>query len=60
MKPKLAAILDRAIEQGIKRGYQLAHKHTAAPSADWVQGCINDAIWLEIDEVLDFESDPCD
>jgi hypothetical protein len=56
MKPKLRFILDRAIEEGVKRGIRLAHKHTDSPSTEWIEGCIQDAVWLAIDEVFDFEA----
>lgn len=56
MKPKLRVILDRAIEQGVKRGIRLAHKHTDSPSTEWIEGCVQDALWLELDEVFDFEA----
>lgn len=55
MKPKLRSILDRAIEEGVKRGMALAHKHTDTPSTEWIEGCIQDAVWLALDEVFDFE-----
>ena len=56
MKPKLRAILDRAIEEGVKRGIRLAHKHTDSPLTEWIENCIQDAVWLELDEVFDFET----
>ena len=54
MKPRTRDILYRAIEEGIKRGMTQAHKHSDAPPPQWIEGCIEDAIWLEIDAVFDF------
>lgn len=54
MKPRLRAILYRAIEEGVKQGMTQAHKHTDTPSTEWIEGCIEDAVWLAIHEVFDF------
>lgn len=58
MKPRTRDILSRAIEEGVKRGMRQAHKHTDSPSTEWIEGCIEDAIWLEIDTVFDFQDEP--
>ena len=58
MKPRIRAILERAIREGMERGYRVAHKHTDSPSTEWIEGCIEDAIWLEIDTVFDFQDEP--
>jgi len=55
MKPKLRAILYRAIEEGVRQGAIQAHKHSDTPSTEWLASCIEDAVWLAIDEVFDFE-----
>ena len=57
MKPRTRDILGRAIEEGVKRGMTQAHKHNDAPSTQWIEGCIEDAIWLEIDSVFNFDDE---
>jgi hypothetical protein len=57
MKPRIRDILYRAIEEGVKRGMTQAHKHNDAPSKQWIEGCIEDAIWLEIDSVFNFDDE---
>jgi hypothetical protein len=32
MKPKMRVILEMAIEQGVRRGWQRAHKHVENPA----------------------------
>lgn len=32
MKPKVRAILEQAIEEGVRRGYHRAHKHVENPT----------------------------
>jgi hypothetical protein len=55
MKAKLRTILERAISDGIIYGYHRAHKHTDTPSEELMTSQIENGIWLEIDEVIDFE-----
>jgi len=54
MKAKLRVILERCIEDGAKRGYIRAFKHTDSPSEAGILQSIEDAIWLEIDSFFDF------
>jgi len=58
MKPRIRTILERAIREGMEHGYRAAHKHTDAPEPEHLLGAIDDAIWLEIDTVFDFEDEP--
>lgn len=58
MKPRTRDILYRAIEEGVRRGMEQAHKHIDAPPTQWIEGCIEDAIWLEIDAVFNFDDEP--
>jgi len=55
MKAKLRLLLERCIEDGVKRGYARAFKHTDSPSEAGVLQSVEDAIWLEIDTYFDFE-----
>lgn len=55
MRAKLRTILERAISDGITYGYHRAHKHTDTPSEELMISQIENGIWLEIDEVIDFE-----
>ena len=54
MKPNSRVILERAIEEGTKRGYIQAFKHTDSPTEAGILQSIEDAIWLEIDTYFDF------
>ena len=55
MKPNSRVILERCIEEGTKRGYKRAFKHTDSPSESGILQSIEDAIWLEIDTYFNFE-----
>jgi len=55
MRPKIRHILEECIENGVVVGYARAHKHGEHPERHHIQQCIEDAIWLEIDERFDFE-----
>ena len=57
MKPNIRLILERCIEDGAKRGYVRAFKHTDSPSEAGILQSIEDAIWLEIDTYFDFETE---
>lgn len=55
MKARCRELLIRCIEDGIKRGYNKAHKHTSTPSEDELIDQVEHYIWLEIDQFFDFE-----
>jgi hypothetical protein len=55
MKPKLHVILELAIEQGVKRGWHLAHKHVEHPEPHDVMGVIEDQVMSAITEYFTFE-----
>lgn len=57
MKPKIRRILSVAIEDGIQRGYNRAHKHVSNPQENHIWSSIEDAIWFEIDTYFNFEDD---
>ncbi len=54
MTPRFHEVLELALEQGIDRGWAIAHKHEAVPSHDKVKDCIYDAVrgslyeWFEM------------
>jgi hypothetical protein len=50
-------IVEEAIERGLELGYQRAHKHGDTPPRDVVLDQQAHAIWLELDEYLDFGED---
>lgn len=56
MRAKTRLLLERCIEDGVKRGYVRAFKHTDSPSEAGILQSIEDAVWLEIDEYFDFEA----
>jgi archaeosine-15-forming tRNA-guanine transglycosylase len=57
MKPKFRVILEQAIEEGVRRGYSLAHKHVENPSEGAIIERIEDAVMSAIYEYFTFEED---
>lgn len=57
MKPKFFPVLDMCIENGIKLGYNRAHKHTETPTREQIEIQIYDAIMHEIYEWFEFPDD---
>jgi hypothetical protein len=57
MKPKLHVILEKAIEQGVARGWRLAHKHVEHPEEHVIIERINDEVMSAITEYFTFEDD---
>ena len=57
MKPKLHVILELAIEQGVARGWRLAHKHVEHPEEHVIIERINDEVMSAITEYFTFEAD---
>lgn len=55
MKPKLLVILDLAINEGVKSGWNQAHKHNEHPSPHDVIGIIEDAVMASLYEYFTFE-----
>lgn len=49
------AVLDRAVEEGIRWGWERAHKHTATPSPSDIQDAIARAVMHEITEYFKFD-----
>jgi len=59
MKAKIREILEECIAQGVQAGYHRAHKYEDSPDDIHIRGCIEDEIWLEIDQRFDFERNLC-
>ena len=57
MKPKMRVILEMAIEQGVQRGWRLAHKHVENPEEHVIIDRINDAVMSEMYEYFSFSED---
>jgi hypothetical protein len=55
MKVKMRVILEMAIEQGVRRGYRLAHKHVENPTESAITERIEDCVMSEIYEYFSFE-----
>jgi len=55
MKPKAYELLDRCIEDGLERGWRIAHKHTLKPEPEYIHQCQHDAVMLEICEWFTFD-----
>jgi hypothetical protein len=53
MKPKTRVILEMAIEQGVQRGWRLAHKHVENPE----EHVIIESVMSEIYEYFTFEDE---
>ena len=57
MKPNAYVILDMAIEQGVARGWHLAHKHVEHPEEHVIIDRINDAVMSVIMDYFTFNDD---
>jgi len=57
MKVKVRVVLEDAIERGIQAGYRLAYKHTENPCEKSIRVAIEDAIWIELDNIFCFEDE---
>jgi len=57
MKPKMYHILNLAVEQGVRDGWQRAHKHNDKPHEDSVQEYIEDAVMSALHEYFVFDED---
>ena len=57
MKPKIRVILEMAIEEGVRRGYNRAHKHVENPTENAIMERIEDAVMGEIYEYFSFEDE---
>lgn len=54
MTPKFRVVLEMAIEEGIRRGYTLAHKHVENPSEGAIIEHIEECVMGSLYEYFDF------
>ena len=57
MKPKMRVILEMAIEAGVRRGWQRAHKHVENPLPSAIMEQIDEAVMSEIYEYFTFDEE---
>ncbi len=57
MRVKSYPVLVRAVEEGVRYGWNRAYKHTATPTPDHVQDAIAQAVLNEIAEYFTFDED---
>lgn len=57
MKPKSYVILERAVEEGYRRGWNRAHKHADSPSAEQIELEVLQAIMGDICDVFSFDDE---
>ena len=57
MRPKIKVILDRAIEEGVRRGYRRAHKHVENPTEESICEHIEECVISEIYEYFTFDEE---
>lgn len=55
MKPKTYVILEMAVNEGVLRGWHLAHKHMDDPSPEMIKERIEDAVMSAITDYFTFE-----
>ena len=57
MKVKTLVILERAIEEGVRRGYRRAFKHVENPTELMICDHIEQCVMEQIHEYFDFEDE---
>jgi len=57
MKVRSYVILERAIEEGIVRGWQHAHKCNDKPDVEMIKGAILQDVMSKVYEVFNFDDD---
>jgi hypothetical protein len=57
MKPKPLPVLEMCIENGIERGWRVAHKHNDTPDEHAIKDAISTCITQEFYDWFDFEPD---
>ena len=60
MKAKSYVILQRAVEEGFKRGWYRAHKHVDTPTPESIEEEVLSAIMGDICDVFTFDDEPVD
>jgi hypothetical protein len=56
MTPNHRKLLELCIENGLKRGFMRAHKHTDKPDERVITEAVERAIWEELDEWFNWEA----
>ena len=56
MKVNTHKILEHCVETGIELGWRRAHKHTNTPGTDLIKNSIEQAIWDELYEWINFRN----
>lgn len=51
------AVISRAVEEGVEYGWNRAHKHTDKPTRDGMITAIEDAVMLNLSELLIYDDD---
>lgn len=57
MKPKTRVILEMAIEEGVRRGWQQAHKYVENPAPSAIMEHIDEAVMSQIYEYFSFDEE---
>ena len=57
MKPKFRNVLEMALEEGVRFGWNRAHKHNPNPDVDAAADAIVSEIMNSLDTWFDFEED---
>jgi hypothetical protein len=57
MKPKFRNILEMALEEGVRYGWNRAHKHNPNPDIDAATNAMVPAIMDTFEEWFDFDGD---
>lgn len=57
MKPKFRNVLEMALEQGVRYGYNRAHKHVENPSEGAIIDSVVEGIMNSLYEWFDFEEE---
>jgi hypothetical protein len=57
MKPNFRKVLEMALEEGVRYGYNRAHKHVEKPHEDAVVDCVVEGAMNSLYEWFDFEDE---
>jgi hypothetical protein len=57
MKVKTLVILEQAIEEGVRRGWQRAHKHVENPNEGSIMAHLEECVMAQIYEYFTFEDE---
>jgi len=60
MKPKFRNVLEMALEEGVRFGWNRAHKHNPEPDVDAAADAIVSEIMNSLDSWFDFEDEKCE